>query len=286
MKISNLFYNDFKKLRFIWRVVIFICLLSLAIAPLTLINNTILQFFGAVVILIICLYLNSKYLDKRNFSDYGLVFKRETLTYCAIGVLIGSFSVIFIFLIGINTGILSASNMLTAPSSISLLSFALKMFLVAILEETFFRGYLFTSTNDAIKSKKVSAKKAVLTALVLSSVLFGLAHFNTSNVSIFSIVLLSINGMVWCIPFIMTKNLGMSIGLHTTWNFVQTQIGFTMSGNKAVRPLYNIENLGPDWLTGGAYGPEAGLLGLIGFLTMLLLSLAYLKLVRKKSSIQ
>ena len=96
-----------------------------------------------------------------------------------------------------------------------------------------------------------------------------------------SIILLTINGMVWGIPFIMTKNLGLSIGQHMAWNFTQTQLGFTMSGNKALSSFYSIENNGSDLLTGGEYGPEAGILGLTGFFMMLLLPLIYLRLFKK-----
>lgn len=285
MDVQNLFYNNNSRLRTLWRILIFICLLLLAILPLILINNSYLQFFGAILILIFGLYLNSKYLDKRDFLEYGLVFKKGTFVHLLIGILIGFFSVVLIFFIGKVTGILLVSEVSSAPSLPLLFPFALKMLLVGILEETFFRGYLFTNIYDGFKSKTISKKQALLIALVVSSIFFGLAHFNNSNASILSIIFLSINGMVWCIPFVITKNLGLSIGLHTAWNFTQTQIGFTMSGNKALNPFYRIENNGSDLLSGGEYGPEAGILGLIGFIAMLLLSLTYLNLTRKNNNV-
>ena len=119
-------------------------------------------------------------------------------------------------------------------------------------------------------------------ALVLSSLLFGLAHTGNNHASPLSIVFLTFNGMVWCIPFILTKNLGLSIGLHLSWNFTQTQMGLTMSGNTALNPFYKIENTGPDLFTGGDYGPEAGISGLIGVAFMLFAALAYLKLKEKR----
>ncbi|GAA4273982.1 hypothetical protein GCM10022258_32760 [Aquimarina gracilis] len=94
--------------------------------------------------------------------------------------------------------------------------------------------------------------------------------------------LLTINGIVWCIPFVITKNLGLSTGLHAAWNFSQTLFGFTMSGNKSINSLLSIENIGSDLFTGGDYGPESGLLGLIGFVIMLLISLTYLKIKKHK----
>tara|TARA_R110002050_G_C8830521_1_gene505181 strand:- start:51 stop:932 length:882 start_codon:yes stop_codon:yes gene_type:complete len=281
MKIQNVFYNNDNQIRAFWRILIFISFLLLAVLPLILIENSYFQFFGASLILIFGLYLNSKYLDKRGFSEYGLIFKKKTFTYLLIGVLIGFFSVILMVLIGKATGLLSVSDFLSIPKPTLVFLFAFKMLLVSILEETFFRGYLFTNIFEGIKSKKTSYKQAVLIALVISSLLFGLAHFSNNNASVISITLLTINGMVWCIPFILTKNLGLSIGLHLSWNITQTQIGLTMSGNKALNSFYRIENTGPDLFTGGDYGPEAGILGLIGFAVMLLTTLAYLRITEK-----
>jgi membrane protease YdiL (CAAX protease family) len=282
MDFQMLFYNNSGRIRAFWRILIFISLLSFSIAPLILIGNSYLQFIGATLILIFGLYLNAKYLDKRNINEYGLVFKKETLVHLVFGILIAIISVALMLLIGKITGILLVSEFLSMPEPMQVITFAFKMLLVAILEETFFRGYLFTNLYDGFKSKRLSKKKALLISLMLSSLFFGLAHFSNNDASILSIVLLTINGMVWCIPFIMTENLGLSIGLHMAWNFTQTQLGFTMSGNKAVNSFYEIENKGADLLTGGEYGPEAGILGLFGFVVMFLVSLAYLKLIKGK----
>lgn len=281
MKVKSLFFNDNSKLRTIWRVLIFSFALSLAISPLVLIENSHLQFLGATVILIFGLYLNSKHLDKIDFSEYGLIFKRQSFVYLIIGVLIGTISVASMFFIGKTSGILLISEVKTDSNNGLILLFGLKMLLVGILEETFFRGYLFTNIYKDVKSDRVTNRQGFLIALLVSSLLFGFAHISTNNVSILSITFLSINGIVWCIPFAITKNLGLSIGLHAAWNFTQTQLGFTMSGNKTTNPLYNIENNASTLLTGGEYGPEAGVLGLIGFTLMLMLSLGYLKLTRK-----
>lgn len=281
MNFRSLFFSENHRLRTIWRILIFCLALSFAISPLLLLNNSHLQFLGVVVILVFGLYLNSRYLDKIDFSEYGLIFKKQSFIYLIIGILIGVISVIAMFFIGKASGILLISEVRADLTSGLVLLFAVKMLLVGTLEETFFRGYLFTTIYNDAKSTPTQKKQGFLIALLVSSLLFGFAHLSTSNASILSIIFLSINGIVWCIPFAITKNLGLSIGLHAAWNFTQTQIGFTMSGNKATNSFYTIENNASDILTGGAYGPEAGILGLIGFVLMLLLSLGYLKLTRK-----
>ena len=277
MIFSKLLYNKSQQLRTLWKIVIFTILLIIVVLPLLFIANKTIQFLGALLVLILGLKLNSIFLDKREFSDYGLVLSSRTFRLLAVGSLIGFCTVVLLVILGNSLNWISVSKVISASSQSLLALFAFKMLLVAIIEETFFRGYLFTSLIEVFKKKKSSNRQSIILALILSSTCFGLAHLGNSHASLLSLVALTINGIVWCIPFILTKNLGLSIGLHTMWNFAQTQIGFTMSGNSANNPLYKIENIGADFLTGGDYGPEAGVLGLIGFGSMLLLTLLYLR---------
>ena len=284
MIFPKLLYNKSQQLRTLWKIVIFTILLIIAVLPLLFISNKTIQFLGALFVLILGLKLNSKFLDKREFSDYGLVLSSRTFRLLAVGSLIGFCTVVLLVILGNSLNWISVSKVISASSQSLLALFAFKMLLVAIIEETFFRGYLFTSLIEVFKKKKSSNRQSIIFALVLSSTCFGLAHLGNSNASFFSITALTINGMVWCIPFILTKNLGLSIGLHTTWNLAQTYFGFTMSGNSAHNPLFKIENVGADFLTGGDYGPEAGMLGLMGFGIMFLLTLLYLRFFDMKIS--
>ena len=149
MNAKNLFINN-NRLKALWRILIFIFVLMFAISPLLLVRNSYLQFFGALLMLIFGLYLNSKYLDKRDFSEYGLVYKKETFVHLLIGITIGFLSVVLMLFIGKTTGVLLVSETTSTPSLPQLSLFALKMLLVGILEETFFRGYLFTNIYDGV----------------------------------------------------------------------------------------------------------------------------------------
>ena len=61
---------------------------------------------------------------------------------------------------------------------------------------------------------------------------------------------------------VLTGELAIPIGLHVSWNFVQGSVlGFPVSGQSVGPTLIAIEQGGPEWLTGGAFGPEAGALG-------------------------
>ena len=60
--------------------------------------------------------------------------------------------------------------------------------------------------------------------------------------------------------YIRTKQLWLSIGLHIGWNFFEgVGFGFPVSGLD-IYPLLRINVTGPELWTGGAFGPEAGLI--------------------------
>ena len=49
------------------------------------------------------------------------------------------------------------------------------------------------------------------------------------------------------------------MGLHAGWNILQRSLGFPLSGYELSR-LLKINVSGPELWTGGAFGPEAGLI--------------------------
>ena len=73
----------------------------------------------------------------------------------------------------------------------------------------------------------------------------------TAAAAVGAYLLGSISGSLW-----------LAIGLHFAWNFVQGPLlGFPVSGI-AAGGLQQVHDAGPAWLSGGAYGPEAGLVGI------------------------
>jgi hypothetical protein len=67
--------------------------------------------------------------------------------------------------------------------------------------------------------------------------------------------------------------------LHLSWNFFQGNVyGFPVSGWKeAMGSLLQVAQSGPEWMTGGAFGPEAGLLGAAAMLCGIAATVIYLR---------
>jgi hypothetical protein len=84
--------------------------------------------------------------------------------------------------------------------------------------------------------------------------------------------------MMLSIGFIYNGQAALSIGLHFTWNFFQGIIfGFPISGTLSAANLIQIKQKGNELLTGGSFGPEAGLVGLTAMLLGTLLIILYFK---------
>ena len=83
-------------------------------------------------------------------------------------------------------------------------------------------------------------------------------------------------GLVLGLGYVLTGRLALPMGLHIAWNFFEGNVfGLPVSGWTTLGATFLlIEQSGPPLLTGGAFGPEAGLLtiaaSLIGVLMILL----------------
>ena len=119
-------------------------------------------------------------------------------------------------------------------------------------------------------------------AVILSAVAFGLGHLANPGASAISALGNTLGGLIYGYAFVMTGRLWLPIGLHFAWNFVQGPVlGFPVSG-EAMGGLQQINDLGPAWLTGGSYGPEAGAIGISFRFVVFALVVLYVSLGRNK----
>jgi CAAX protease family protein len=115
-------------------------------------------------------------------------------------------------------------------------------------------------------------------AVVISAAIFGAIHAFNPNATTLAVIGSTIGGVCYGIAFAVTERVWMSIGLHFGWNYSMGPVfGFPVSGAMPIHPtLVAQRGLGPSWLTGGAYGPEAGAIGLLGRAAVVTLTIAYL----------
>ena len=135
----------------------------------------------------------------------------------------------------------------------------------AIAEELINRGLLLSGLTIVLGGR---AKAAI----VLAALLFGLFHLANPGASALSVCGNALGGLIYGMAFVLSGRLWLPVGLHFAWNYVQGPLlGFRVSGLGA-GGLQQIHDRGPVWLTGGSYGPEAGLVGILfRFLVLALL---------------
>jgi len=160
------------------------------------------------------------------------------------------------------------------------ISFSGKTFLTALIvfavllaaamaEEVTFRGYQF--------QRLVEGLGATGSIFVLSAI-FGLVHMQNPHVSddrwvqLFAFTNTLLIGIVLAISYLRTKALWFPWGLHFGWNAALGFIyGLPVSGFNQFSVIVKGKAIGPEWLLGGRYGLEGGMLGTV----VILLGLGY-----------
>ena len=98
-------------------------------------------------------------------------------------------------------------------------------------------------------------------ALTVMAACFGLAHAGNPNASPLSLLGNALGGLVYGIAFLGSGRIWLPLGLHFAWNFVQAPVlGFPFLGKEI--GLVQQTPVGNALITGGSYGPEAGLVGM------------------------
>jgi len=142
------------------------------------------------------------------------------------------------------------------PDSAILLIFLMSV-QAGITEEILMRGYFFRFVEEGL---------GTWWSVIVSALLFGFLHAWNPNASFISSISIALTaGVVLALLYAITRNLWIVIGMHFAWNFTLGGIyGAPVSGMDA-NGLFNGILEGPEWLTGGDFGPEASLITIVVF---------------------
>jgi len=203
-------------------------------------------------------YLARRFLDYRSFSSLGLQIDRSTLSDLIVGFLIPGLMMALIFLVEYAAGWTqfqgwSWQTVGMSQSVIGLLGGLSAFLIVGVSEEMLSRGYHLQNLIDGLN---------LHWALFLSSSVFALLHLFNPSSSLTSTLGLMAAGYFLAYGWVRTHRLWLPIGLHIGWNFFEGNIfGFHVSGLDTFRLLLHTPS-GPELITGGTFGPEAGLIAL------------------------
>ena len=97
-------------------------------------------------------------------------------------------------------------------------------------------------------------------AIVATSVAFGLFHLSNNGVTAESVALVVLAGFFLAGVLYATKSLYAAWMAHFAWNWTMAVVFHTaVSGYPLEAPGYRYVDAGPDWATGGEWGPEGGI---------------------------
>jgi membrane protease YdiL (CAAX protease family) len=211
----------------------------------------------------------ARVIDRRTIRNLGFHFSRQWWRDFGFGLGLGIVLMALIFVIEYLLGWIEITGTLfTKSTSLSygagILQSLILFVYVGIYEEVMSRGYLMRNLAEGFAHPKISPRIALAAAYLLSSAVFSVFHLGNPNTSGLSTLNLFFAGLFLGFGYLLTGELAIPIGLHITWNFFQGNVfGFPVSGSKTIASFLEIKQLGTDWITGGAFGPEAGLVGLL-----------------------
>jgi membrane protease YdiL (CAAX protease family) len=225
--------------------------------------------------------------DRRSFADFGFHFDRRWWWDVIFGLALGALMMTGIFLSMRAAGWVVVTGFAVTNSGLPfILAFLLKVIafaFVAINEELAFRGYQIKNLAEGFAGGRVGPRAAILLAFLSSSAFFGLTHMGNDNATVYSTLTVLLAGLSLCLPYLLTGELGIPIGLHLTWNLFEGPVyGFAVSGAAPSTHLFAIQQTGPTVWTGGSFGPEVGLIGLVWALVGCGLTVLWVKWLRKK----
>jgi membrane protease YdiL (CAAX protease family) len=125
----------------------------------------------------------------------------------------------------------------------------------AVSEELLYRGIIFRWFEEFA---------GTWAALLISSVLFGAAHFQNPNASVLAAVGVALEGgLLLGGAYMLTRRLWLPMGIHASWNLTQGGVfDIPISGNDA-HGLVEAQLEGPAVLSGGGFGLEASLIAIV-----------------------
>lgn len=143
------------------------------------------------------------------------------------------------------------------------LTITLFLFVAALCEEIIFRGFFMKMMQKYVGD---------FWAVILSSLIFSLFHIFNPNVTFVGLLEIFLAGIAIAYAYFKTKNIWFVTVMHFAWNYVQTLLGFNVSGQDfySFLEFSKIEESG---ITGGKFGFEGSVFSpIVEVITIYILS--------------
>lgn len=190
-------------------------------------------------------------IEGRTLADYGLPWRRAFCEQFWQGAAISFASLTILLAVLRFAGAFSFGSPVLHGADILKYGaiWTVPVFLGALLEDFFYRGYLLFTLSTGIGFWPA----AVLTSLWMG----GMHYLNPGGAHGLGPVAATEYCLVTCLILRRTGDLWMPLGLHTAWNWGELFFyGVPCSGFIGRPHFLNPSFHGPDWLTGGTFGQD------------------------------
>jgi membrane protease YdiL (CAAX protease family) len=276
----RLFYSDTGALRALWRIFVFCLALFLGMSLAGVFAGPVIAWvfaraglrgvtnawwvaaLGAIAGTVFAL----RYVDKRPWRDVWLDRAAARPAALTLGFAIGAgaIGVPIVLLIGVHW--LRADPGGAGSWGGAAFRIALTLLPAALFEELVTRGYILSVLREWLGWGW---------AIGLTSVGFGLLHLANNGVTVESVILVTLAGLFLAGVLYATRSLYAAWMAHFAWNWTMAAIFHSaVSGYPMESPRYRYVDAGPDWATGGDWGPEGGVpagLGMVGGVAVILM---------------
>jgi membrane protease YdiL (CAAX protease family) len=134
--------------------------------------------------------------------------------------------------------------------------------LPALSEEIIFRGVPLVLLAGVIGRWQ---------AVVVTSLLFALSHWGNPDVTLLGLANIGLAGVLLGAVFFSPGGVWAAWGAHLGWNLSLAALGAPVSGLPLAIPLLEYDPGGPAWVSGGAFGPEGGVLASVATIGAIIL---------------
>lgn len=214
-------------------------------------EKLIILFSCALSALVVVLYC--RFAEGRSLFSMGFVRKDAWIHYLK-GIAVGFvfFSTVYLTLIA--TGSVTFDGLNSKASLAMLLLFFFGFVIQGAQEEILTRGYFMMS---------LSTRLPAIAAILISSFTFSVLHLFNSGFGLLAFVNLVLYGVFLAVYMLKTGNIWGVCAIHSVWNFNQGNLyGMPVSGMNILETSLFSSSLveGKEWLSGGAFGPEGGVI--------------------------
>jgi hypothetical protein len=220
-------------------------------------GKPVIEFYNLFVsfgILIIVVWLWVRFFEKRSIKTLGFTGNNAFKKYIKgfISAIIMLSIVLLLMTIFGKVGF----NENPKPLNLNLWGIFLLMLIGYVVqgaaEEILVRGWQF---------QVIGARYKPWLGLVISSVIFALLHGTNNGVSMLAIINLLLFAILLILFILYEKSIWAACGWHTAWNWsMENVFGLKVSGSEGLGSMLNLTAEGPNYITGGNFGPEGSIL--------------------------